>query len=173
MTTNSTANDRNAEIPMPQDDTLRTVAEADSRGDGYPDMARVCRILARQVETLDDMFHHLRNLAHQEDGPTEAYERLSRLAFRAQAQTARTAAVLDRMVPPPPREPDEADLYEEALMREIRNDDAGLEPWTQPATIKIDTPPDSPLAELIRMASSSRGNVETLNRLIGKMRAGE
>ena len=117
---------------MPQEDTRQAgheslpKAEDEHAGEGYPDMARVCRILARQVETLDAMFHHVRELALQEDGPTEAYERLSRLAFRAQAQTARTAAVLGRLVPPPPekeREPDEMDLFEQALMRDMLADE--------------------------------------------------
>jgi len=131
MITNSTTHDRNPELSIPQDDTRQAgegpALEADSRGDGYPDMAKVCRILARQVETLDAMFHHVRTFALQEDGPTEAYERLSRLAFRAQAQTARTAAVLGRIVPPPPapeREPDEMDLFEQALMKDMLSDEA-------------------------------------------------
>jgi len=119
---------------MHQEDTrlaggdLSPEAEEDLyAGEGYPDMARVCRILARQVETLDAMFHHVRGLALQEDGPTEAYERLSRLAFRAQAQTARTAAVLGRLVPPPPapeREPDDMDLFEQAIMKDMLSDEA-------------------------------------------------
>jgi len=170
MTANSTSFDRNPEISAPQDDGEPGPAP---RSDGWPDMARVCRILARQVETLDDMFHHLRKLALQEDGPTEAYERLSRLAFRAQAQTARTAAVLDRIVPPPPRGPDAMDKYEELMMQDMIASDPEFGPKIFPETVKIDTPPDSPLAELIRLASASPSNVETLNRLISEMRAGE
>ena len=69
-------------------------------GDGYPDMARVCRILARQVETLDAMVRHVHRLAMEEDGPTEDFERLSRLALRAQFQTVRTAVALHLLRPP-------------------------------------------------------------------------
>ena len=118
MKTSSTTRRREPANRMPQDDTrppaddLSPEAEEDA-GEGYPDMARVCRILARQVEALDAMFHHTRQLALREDGATEAYERLSRLALRAQAQTARTVAVLGRLVPVV-REPDPV---EEEFMR--------------------------------------------------------
>ena len=107
---------------MPQEDTrppaddLSPEAEEDA-GEGYPDMARVCRILARQVEDLDAMFRHARKLALRQDGPTEAYERLSRLALRAQAQTARTVAMLSRLVPVV-REPDPVeDEFMRVMMR--------------------------------------------------------
>ena len=106
---------------MPGEDEFNT---------GYPDMTRVCRILARQVEALDAMFRHARELALQEDGPTEAFERLSRLALRAQAQTARTAAVLRHLCPPPIVE-EEPDPYEEAFLKAMLGDGAG--PFPPPA----------------------------------------
>ena len=111
---------------MCQEDT-RQAAEGSPEGEseaGYPDMTRVCRILARQVEALDAMFRHARELALQEDGPTEAFERLSRLALRAQAQTARTAAVLRHLCPPPIVE-EEPDPYEEAFLKAVLGDGSG------------------------------------------------
>ena len=80
---------RDLESPMTQDETA----------DGYPDMAKVCRILARQMETLDAMVQHVHQLAMKEEGPTEDFERLSRLALRAQFQTVRTAVALHLLRP--------------------------------------------------------------------------
>ena len=109
---------------MPQEDTRPAsdaVGPEDAAEEGYPDMAKVCRILARQVEALDAMFHHVRELALQEEGETETFARLSRLALRAQAQTARTAMVLGRLCPPPPPRiiEEEPDPYEEAFLQAV------------------------------------------------------
>ena len=124
MRTSSTA--RRQEDTRPAAEHEETEHDA---GEGYPDMAKVCRILAGQVEALDAMFRHVRELAMQEDGETEAFERLSRLALRAQAQTARTAMVLSRLCPPPPPRivEEEPDPYEEAFLRAVMGD-PGLPP---------------------------------------------
>ena len=111
-------------MATPQEDTRPAsdpMGPEDDAEEGYPDMAKVCRILARQVEALDAMFRHVRELAMQEDGETEAFERLSRLALRAQAQTARTAMVLGRLCPPPPPRvvEEEPDPYEEAFLQAV------------------------------------------------------
>ena len=104
---------------MRQEDTRWEPPEADPN-DGFPDMAMVCRILAGQVVVLDAMFRQARELACQEEGATETYERLSRLALRAQSQTSRTAAVLRHLCPPPPVEP-ETDPDEEDFFNAMRD----------------------------------------------------
>ena len=138
-----------------QKDTRQTFTNeepeaVDDAGEGWPDMARVCRILARQVEALDTMFRHVRELALQEDRESEAFERLSRLALRAQSQTARTAMVLSRLCPPPPPRvvEEEPDPYEEALIQAVLGRHAlPLQGSDQPASstgsLPVDTTQDS------------------------------
>ena len=120
---------------MRQEDTRWEPPEADP-SDGFPDMAKVCRILAGQVVVLDAMFRQARELARQEEGATEAYERLSRLALRAQSQTSRTAAVLRHLCPPPPVEaetdPDEEDFFN--AMRASRCEESFPSPAPRAAT---------------------------------------
>ena len=119
MSTHSTTHRTDPAIPISQKDTRWEPPEAHS-GDGFPDMALVCRILAGQVVVLDAMFRQARELACQEERATETYERLSRLALRAQSQTSRTAAVLRHLCPPPPVEP-ETDPDEEDFLNAMRD----------------------------------------------------
>ena len=142
MKTNSILHRQKPAISLPQKDTRQAgdgLPEEDESDAGYPDMTKVCRILARQVETLDAMFHHARELALQEDGPTEAFERLSRLALRAQAQTARTAAVLRHLCPPPIVE-EEPDPYEEAFLKAVLGDGPEFQHVAAQAPSNVESP---------------------------------
>jgi hypothetical protein len=158
------------------------------------DLAAVCRILAAQVAGLDGMFNDARQLASQakealpavaeesREAATSAYERMSRLALRAQTQTARTAAVLGRLLQLPGME--DANKNEEAPKAPTPPTDFHItikdkhgpynridtipEDQMPTRTMMIRTPLDSALAEFLEMIAASPCLAGTINEKINE-----
>ena len=75
-------------------DMLKTIGNAVEAGD----LTTLKRTLAAQVTALDQIFHRLMHVAMQmETESLNVYERYMRLAYRAQTQSARTLAILNRI----------------------------------------------------------------------------
>jgi hypothetical protein len=72
---------------------LQEQGDAAARGD----LAHVRRMLAAQVTMLDHLGRHFLVRAAHGCKVADIFERFSRLAMRAQMQSARTAAILERM----------------------------------------------------------------------------
>jgi len=62
---------------------------------------RVTAILTSQTHTLDALFNNLARLAFQNTGDLDAFDRIMRLALRAQSQTCGTAAAIGVLKNPP------------------------------------------------------------------------
>ena len=74
---------------------LKTIGDAVETGD----LTTLKRTLAAQVTALDQIFHRLMHVAMQmETESLNVYERYMRLAYRAQTQSARTLAILNRII---------------------------------------------------------------------------
>ena len=71
--------------------------EADELVSDSCDRMRLRRTLAIQMGLLERMFQHFVTLASQEGVTSECYDRLMRLAMRAQSQCVRTASVLTQL----------------------------------------------------------------------------
>ena len=75
-------------------DMLKSIGNAVEAGD----LTTLKRTLAAQVTALDQIFHRLMHVAMQmETESLNVYERYMRLAYRAQTQSARTLAILNRI----------------------------------------------------------------------------
>ena len=72
---------------------LREFTKAVEEGD----LSHVRRILASQMVMLERLFHHLMARTSHFEYSYKDYERVARLATRAQIQMARTAAILQQM----------------------------------------------------------------------------
>ena len=76
-------------------DMLKTIGNAVEAGD----LTTLKRTLAAQITALDQIFHRLMHVAMQmETESLNVYERYMRLAYRAQTQSARTLAILNRII---------------------------------------------------------------------------
>jgi len=144
-------------------------------------LTQVCLILVSQIETLNEAYRHSHGLAVREEEGTEAYERFSRLALRAQAQTARTASVLGRLSqlpgvtqepPPPPPPPPEPlpPIDVEVVFKPEPPRPYGcystLDETPPRKVAVIQTPPDGLLARLIVWTADYPWAIDRINGLL-------
>ena len=89
--------DRHSTDPDPDPEEIARDLQAQGEAVASGDAVLIRRAMAAQVTTLERLFHHFIQLAAEEKPGSDAHDRLSRLALRAQMQSARTGAMLARL----------------------------------------------------------------------------
>ena len=89
--------DRQSADPDPDPEEIARELQAQGEAVASGDAALIRRAMAAQVTTLERLFHHFIQLAAEEKPGSDAHDRLSRLAMRAQMQSARTGTMLARL----------------------------------------------------------------------------
>ena len=147
--------------------TVAELLKAQGEAAASGDLEQVRRTLAAQVTTLDRMFHHLFQLAHVAGNQSHhLFERYLRLALKAQAQSAHTAHVLNRLCREAPGGTRVTEKVSAAVGSSPAPSPAPASPQRQPAEVGgMETRPAANNDD--RLRSGGRGTLHGLSAPVG------